>query len=100
MKWVGYKTTNNANNCQPGFVINQAFYAWGHQFLYDAELLAKGLQEAGFTNIRRCPMGCSDDEHLRGVESHGKAIEDDRVAAFETLVLEASCVKASAARLA
>jgi hypothetical protein len=36
-------------------------------------------------------MGCSDDEHLRGIESHGQFIQDDRVAAFETMILEARC---------
>jgi len=89
MKWVTDKLTNNMTDYQPGFVINQAFYNWGHQFLYDEELLGKALRVAGFTDIRRCSMGCSDDEHLRGIESHGKFIQDDNVAAFETMILQA-----------
>ena len=27
--------------CRPSFVINNAFRNWGHQFLYDAEILAE-----------------------------------------------------------
>ena len=49
------------------------------------------LTDAGFHDIRSRAMGDSDDEHLRAVETHGKSIADDRVAAFETMVLEATC---------
>ena len=95
VKWVTQKLTNGAKDYQPGFVINHAFYSWGHQFLYDGELLARDMEKAGFTSIRRCPMGVSEDEHLRGIESHGRLIEDDRIAAFETMVLEGECAKES-----
>jgi len=95
VKWVTNKLTNRADDYQPGFVINHAFYSWGHRFLYDADLLARDLENAGFTNIRHCSMGFSEHKHLRGLESHGKLIEDDRIAAFETMVLEAECAKKS-----
>jgi SAM-dependent methyltransferase len=95
IKWITNKLMNNASDYQPGFVINQAFYNWGHQFLYDGDLLAIALRDAGFTDIQRCPMGFSEDQHLRGIETHGKFIEDDRIAAFETMVLEAKCPRES-----
>lgn len=71
------------------FVINNAFRNWGHQFLYDAELLGTALREAGFTGIRRCDYGSSADANLRGIESHGRNVGDQEMAAFETMVFEA-----------
>jgi len=91
VKWITDKLVNNASEYHTGFVINQAFYSWGHQFLYDGELLTESLRDAGFTEIQRRPMGFSDDEHLHDIESHGKFIEDDRIAAFETMIFEAKC---------
>jgi predicted SAM-dependent methyltransferase len=93
IKWITDRFMKNTSDYQPGFVINQAFYNWGHQFLYDGELLARDLQDAGFTDIQRRSMGFSEDEHLRGIESHGKFIEDDHIAAFETMILEGKCSK-------
>ena len=95
IKWITNRFMKNANDYQPGFVINQAFYNWGHQFLYDGELLAKALRDAGFIDIQRQSMGESEDEHLRRIDSHGKFIEDDRIAAFETMVLEGKCPRES-----
>jgi predicted SAM-dependent methyltransferase len=75
------------------FVINNAFSAsWGHQFLYDGELLEMALQEAGFTSIKRCSPGESDDEHLRGIESHGRIATAEDMVAFETMVFEGKCL--------
>lgn len=91
IRWVTEKLARNPTAYQPGFVINQAFYNWGHQFLYDQELLSGALSNAGFRDIRRRAMGDSEDEHLRQIETHGKSIADDRVAVFETMVLEATC---------
>lgn len=89
IKWITDRLMKNTKEYQPGFVINQAFYNWGHQFLYDTELLTIALKEAGFADVRQFAMGFSEDAHLRGIESHGKFIDDDEIAAFETLVLEA-----------
>jgi len=70
-------------------VINNVFRDWGHQFLYDAELLGTALRVAGFAGARRVRAGESDDPNLRGIESHGRVVHDEEMAAFETLVLEA-----------
>lgn len=95
IKWITDRLMKNTKEYQPGFVINQAFYNWGHQFLYDNELLTIALREAGFTDVHRCAMGFSEDPHLRGIESHGKFIDDDEIAAFETIVLEAKSPRES-----
>ena len=75
----------------PSFVINNQFRAWCTQFLYDGELMALALQEAGFSNIKRCSIGESEDENLRGIESHGKAMSAEDMASFETMVFEGTC---------
>ncbi len=69
-------------------VINNAFRSWGHQFLYDAELMTMRMQQAGFTHVRRCAPGESADDALRGIESHGENVANDEMAAFETMCFE------------
>ena len=54
---------NDVNAYKASFVINNAFRDWGHQFLYDGDLLVMTMQEAGFTNIRRGSLGESNDEN-------------------------------------
>lgn len=73
-----------------GFVINNAFRDWGHQFVYDGEVLEMTLSEAGFVNITRCSYGESTHASLRGIESHGKNISADEMAVFETMIFEAT----------
>lgn len=78
----------------PVFVINTVFYDWGHRFLYDAETLMATMRLAGFTSMRGCASGQSDDPHLAGLEFHGRGAEQlgvdmREVAEFETMVVEA-----------
>jgi predicted SAM-dependent methyltransferase len=87
--WITDTFLDDVKVYKPSFVINNAFHNWGHQFLYDAELMAMALREAGFVDIRQWPTGESDESELRGIESHGKNIADDDMAAFETMVFEA-----------
>jgi predicted SAM-dependent methyltransferase len=70
-------------------VINHMFKDHQHQFIYDFETLAALLADAGFADIQRKPPGESDDPELRGVEGHGRTIDDERVNTFETFVAEA-----------
>ena len=77
------------NSRKASLVINNQFYNHGHQFLYDGELLELALQKAGFIKIRRCASGKSNDENLRGIESHGMNVGDLAMATFETMVFEA-----------
>jgi SAM-dependent methyltransferase len=70
-------------------VINHMFKDHGHQFIYDFDTLAAILADAGFADIQRKSPGESDDPQLRGVEGHGRTIDDARVNTFETFVAEA-----------
>lgn len=74
----------------PGFVVNNMFRDFGHQFIYDAASLPMTLERAGFTNIVRCCWGESMDRNLSGLESHGKTLDNEAIARFETMIFEAS----------
>lgn len=88
IKWIGDAYSPQGGACGAVFVINNAFYNWEHRFLYDPATLRDILGKAGFVDITRYPPGESDDEVLRGIEHHGKAIGDEEMNRFETMVLE------------
>jgi SAM-dependent methyltransferase len=71
------------------YVINHIFKDHGHQFIYDYETLSALLTDAGFRKLVRRTPGESDDPVLRGIEAHGRAIGDEAINRFETLVVEA-----------
>jgi predicted SAM-dependent methyltransferase len=71
------------------YVINHIFKDHGHQFIYDYETLLALLTDAGFGKVARRKPGESDDPVLRGIEAHGRAIGDEAINHFETLVVEA-----------
>lgn len=73
----------------PIHVINNQFRNYGHQFLFDENCLRDAMTSAGFVDIRRMPMGESDDAHLNQVEKHGVNMGNEAMTAFETMVLEA-----------
>jgi predicted SAM-dependent methyltransferase len=91
IEWITNNFLNYVNVYKASFVINNAFRNWGHQFLYDDDLLAMTMQEAGFTHVRRCSLGESNDENLKGIESHGRNANNDEMVCFETMVLEGEC---------
>jgi len=57
-----------------GFVVNHFVRHWGHQFIYDDKTLPHAISHAGFTNVRRWPVGQSDEPMLQNIEHHGDAI--------------------------
>ncbi len=71
------------------FVINNFVRNWGHQFIYDQKTLSSSLERCGFRDITRYQPGESEDENLRGIESHGRRITDD-FNRLESIVLEAA----------
>jgi hypothetical protein len=89
IRWITDKFIDNGKLYRPAFIINNIFHNWGHQFLYDAELLGIALHQAGFVDIVACRPGESSDENLRGIELHGKNLGNEQINEFETLVLEA-----------
>ncbi len=91
IEWITDRYLSNVNTYKGSFVINNAFRSWGHQFLYDGDLLELAMQEAGLTNIRRYSLGESNDANLKGIESHGKNINNNEMALFETMILEGEC---------
>lgn len=74
-------------------VINNAFRSWGHQFLYDGDVLQVAMEEAGFRKLRRYTHSQSDDPILRGLESHGRSVGNEEMNVFETMVFEGVCTK-------
>jgi predicted SAM-dependent methyltransferase len=90
MQWITDRFLEGVRVSKPQFVINNAFTNWGHQFLYDAEVLGMALKDSGFEDVRQVATGQSTDPHLRGLESHGKYIQDEAMADFETMVFEAT----------
>jgi predicted SAM-dependent methyltransferase len=74
------------NRC---YVVNQMFNSYGHRFIYDEETLTAVLLAAGFICPVRQKPGESTDPNLQGLEAHGRALGDEEVNRFETLVLEA-----------
>jgi len=92
-KYIKWITDNflDIHVYKPSFVINNAFHNWGHQFLYDGDLLEMAMQYAGFTDIQRYLPGESNDGNFRGIESHGKNVENEEMSDFETMVYEGKC---------
>ena len=89
VRWITEKFMPNVHECKEVFVINNAFHAWGHRFLYDRETLRATLLNVGFRNVAFYKPGVSEDENLRGLESHGTIIQSEEINQFETFVAEA-----------
>jgi hypothetical protein len=49
---------------------NRAFHAWGHRFLWNAEMLTSALGACGFAELTWCRYGNSLREVFRAVEHH------------------------------
>ncbi|SDS75958.1 class I SAM-dependent methyltransferase [Actinopolymorpha singaporensis] len=88
VRWITDEFLPQVDVYDASFVINNAFRNWGHQFLYDGNLMEMAMSRAGFADIRRCSPGESSHADLRAVESHGKHVADEEMAAFETMVYE------------
>ena len=86
--WVIQNLMPEVDYCEEVFLINNAFRAWGHQFLYDRETLRLTMARIGFEDIKYYQPGVSDDENLQGIESHGKLIECEEINRFEAFAVE------------
>jgi predicted SAM-dependent methyltransferase len=76
-----------ADEYLPGFVLNNMFRNFEHQFLYDSHTLRHALESAGFVDIEERPVGQSGDARLKGLERHMRSVAEFNE--FETMVLEA-----------
>lgn len=88
LRWIVDNCLGDVTHNEATFVINNAFRAWGHRFLYDHETLRETLSRCGFEQLRNWAPGNSEDENLRGIESHGREIGDESINRFETQVWE------------
>lgn len=50
--------------------LNRGFHAWGHQFLWNREFLARALLATGFAELTWCSYGNSPRPLFRGLERH------------------------------
>ena len=66
---------------------NQAFYAWGHRFLYNRPTLEALLGLAGFARVNEAEYGSSTHEELVGLERH--PVSPDWPGLPHVIVLEA-----------
>lgn len=83
------------------FMINNLFYNWGHRHLYDVSRLMTLLADVGFDSIETAGYKASQHTPLQNLEMHGEFLESlkphiayqafsgERIAAFETLIIEA-----------
>ncbi len=72
----------------PAFVVNNFFWDFTHQFVYDPAALEHALKRAGFDAVTPVQIGVSGDQNLSGLEHHG-AIVGDSINEFETMIFEA-----------
>jgi predicted SAM-dependent methyltransferase len=86
--WMTKKFLPDATSCKEVFLINNAFRAWGHQFLYDRITIEMTMKKAGFKNIKYYQPGVSDDENLCGIESHGSIMGCEEINQFEAFAVE------------
>ncbi len=50
--------------------LNRAFHGWGHQFLWNRQILAEALAACGFDTVRWCSYGESELPLFQGLERH------------------------------
>jgi SAM-dependent methyltransferase len=88
--WITDRFIPGAVSRRGAIVVNNAFYGFDHRFLYDRETLAGLLEEVGFRDTGYHVPGESGDEHLRGIEAHGRSVNNAEMMRFETMVIEAA----------
>jgi predicted SAM-dependent methyltransferase len=87
IRWAIDSFVDDADAYLPGFVLNNMFRNFEHQFLYDRETLEHALASAGFVDIEEWPVGQSDEAQLVGLERHMRSAAEFNE--LETMVLEA-----------
>lgn len=61
---------SSAEGISKTFMLNRAFYGWGHKFLYSRDMLVAVLEAVGFVEPVECEYGVSRHSALRGLERH------------------------------
>ena len=89
LDWMVSRCMPEVRTCKDVFVINNAFRAWGHRFLYDQATLRHAVESQGFREPVLFKPGISEDPNLCELESHGREIQAEDINQFETMVIEA-----------
>ena len=89
LRWYIDTFTPEFASYEPGFVVNNTFRLWGHQFIYDPSTLTIALNRAGFGGICWFAEGKSEDENLRDLELHGRRVGEE-MSRVETMIAEAA----------
>lgn len=76
---------DRADDC---LLFNRALRGWGHQFVYNEEMLQASLRAAGFGRIDMQTYGVSDHPALQSLESHER--DPDTPELPHVLIAEAS----------
>jgi predicted SAM-dependent methyltransferase len=87
LRWSIDTFVHDADAYLPGFVLNNFFRDWGHQFIYDERTLRHALEAVGFVDVEEWPLAKSGDPQLVGLERHMRSAAEFNE--FETIVLEA-----------
>jgi len=61
----------------PTILLNRFLRDWGHQFIYDKDVLTHLLEKIGFEKLMVCRVMESEEADLQGLEQHGTAISED-----------------------
>lgn len=81
-RWLRY-----APGYQATFVINNSVRNWGHQFIYDEQVLRHSLEQAGFTKLIRRDVCESDEPVFQNLENVKR--KPPGLISAESLVIEA-----------
>jgi len=73
----------------PALLLNDFVRRWGHQVIYDPQLLGDLLRRVGFDPVVSCELQESQHADLANLEHHGTAI-GDAYNRLQTMVLEAT----------
>ena len=86
------------DRAHPCSSLNNAFSAWGHQFLFDEDTLRSALvaPDPPMCNATRSPRATTPI--FRGLEAHDSSLGNATANEFETLVLEAERPRHSPSR--
>jgi predicted SAM-dependent methyltransferase len=70
--WITQYTLHAEPDAKVDFALrlNRSFHAWGHQFLWNRELLERALLAAGFAELTWCTYGNSPRPLFTGLERH------------------------------
>ena len=85
VEWFGAATGSPGG--EAGFVVNRYLSAWGIQVVYDAPMLGRALEAAGFSGVTRRGLNDSGDEALRNL-AHEERLPEGLLR-LESLTLEA-----------